>query len=453
MANILIVDDDISLQQVLEIACRKKKWFPYVAADSKAAWTYLENYLIDLILLDLKLGQESGLDFLKRVKQKYPQVPVIMITAFAETKSAIEAIKLGAVDYLPKPFDLDELFLTIERVLDEQRLKKENLELKQKISRYRSEQIIGSSPKMLEIFELVQQIGPTAMNVIIVGESGTGKELIARQIHKTSARKDRPFVPINCGAIPEHLFESELFGYVKGAFTGADRTRRGLLEEANGGTIFLDEITDLPLSMQVKLLRCIQEKSFRPVGGVEEKKIDVRFLAATNTNILELVKKNKFREDLFYRLSGVIINLPPLRSRGNDLIELAYFFLKRSALDQNKKIKGFSQEALKKLKNYSYPGNVRELQTIIERAVALETKELIQPTSLIMYESIKEEADDKGYFSVLRGEKTLDEYLLEQEKKVLQEALAVAKNKTEAAKLLGLNLRQFRYRLQRVGLD
>ncbi|WP_456324842.1 sigma-54-dependent transcriptional regulator [Desulfonauticus submarinus] len=451
MARILIVDDDASLQQVLEIACLKKKWSPYLAGDLKTARNYLNNYPVDVVLLDLKLGQESGLDLLREIRESMPDLPVVMITAFAETQSAVEAMKLGAIDYLAKPFDITELFIIVDRILQEKRLKAENLYLKRKVGGYFGE-IIGLCPQMQKVFELVKQIGPTEINVLITGESGTGKEIIARSIHEASGRASQPFVPINCGAIPENLFESELFGYKRGAFTGADRAKKGLLEESQGGTIFLDEVAELPPSMQVKLLRCIQEKTFRPLGGAEEKKIDVRFLAATNQNILEMVSHGQFREDLFYRLSGVIINLPPLRDRGDDIIALAEYFLKRACKEQKKNIIGFAPKAILKLKGYSYPGNVRELENIIERAVALEKEDVIQPESLIMYEydsaSQKLEMD-----KVLKGEISLDDYLILKEREILEAALKRAKNKTQAADLLGLNLRQFRYRLQKTGLE
>ncbi len=450
MARILVVDDDPSLREVLEIACKKKKWLVYLAADSKEAWEHLNEYPIDIVLLDLKLGQESGLEVLKELKKVYPELPVLMITAFAETQSAVEAIKLGAVDYLPKPFDLTELFFSIERILEEKRLRRENILLKNKVKGYFG-RIIGQCAKMQEVFKLIERVSPTNINILITGESGTGKEIVARAIHEASPCQKAPFVPINCGGLPDTLIESELFGYKKGAFTGADRARKGLLEEAQGGTVFLDEVGELAPGVQVKLLRCLQEKTFRPLGSSEERKLDVRFIAATNQNILEMVAQGDFREDLFYRLSGVIINLPPLREREEDVVLLAEYFLQRAVKEQKKNIQGFTPEALEKIKSYNYPGNVRELENIVERAVALESTEFIQASSLIVYEY--ENQRKMEVEEVLAGKISLDDYLLQKEKEILLAALQRTASKSEAASLLGLNLRQLRYRLEKTGIE
>ena len=452
MANILIVDDDLSLREVLEIALLKKGHRVWKGENSAQAWEVLKTHVPDLVLLDLKLGQESGLDLLKEVKKFHPDLPVVMITAFAETQSAVEAMKLGAADYISKPFDLDEFLLVVERILEASRLREENIFLKGQIKGYFG-QIIGQSKKMQEVFDLVKKIAPTEINVLITGESGTGKELIARAIHNESPRKDKPFLAINCGGLPENLMESELFGYSKGAFTGADRPKKGLLEAAEGGTVFLDEVAELEPSTQVKLLRCIQERCFIPLGAVEERHVDVRFIAATNKVVEQEVAQGNFREDLFYRLSGVIVKLPPLRERGEDILLLARYFLQRACAEQKKNVHVFTPEAEEKLLNYTYPGNVRELENIVERAVALETGDKITPNSLIIYEQGRPDDRFPGAEEVLQGKISLDDYLLQQEKEILERALERTNNhKSKAAALLGLNLRQFRYRLSKVGL-
>jgi two-component system response regulator PilR (NtrC family) len=452
MANILIVDDDLSLREVLEIALVKKGHRVWKGENSAQAWELLKTHVPDLVLLDLKLGQESGLDLLKELKNYHPDLPVVMITAFAETQSAVEAMKLGAADYISKPFDLDEFSLIVERILEASRLREENIFLKGQIKGYYG-QIIGQSKKMQEVFDLVKKIAPTEINVLITGESGTGKELIARAIHNESGRKDKPFLAINCGGLPDNLIESELFGYSKGAFTGADRPKKGLLEAAEGGTVFLDEVAELKPSTQVKLLRCIQERCFIPLGAVEERHVDVRFIAATNKLVEQEVAQGNFREDLYYRLSGVIVNLPPLRERGEDILLLARYFLQRACAEQKKNVHEFTPEAEEKLLKYTYPGNVRELENIVERAVALETGDKITPNSLVIYEQPQVSDRPSGIEEVLQGKISLDDYLLEQEKEILEQALERTNNhKSKAADLLGLNLRQFRYRLSKVGL-
>ncbi len=447
MAFILIVDDDPSLQEVLEIALSNHHKV-LSATNFDQALDIINNELLDLILIDIKLGQANGMELLKIVKDKYPQIPVIMITAYADSQTAVEAIKLGAKDYIAKPFDLEELTLQIDRTLESSRLAEENLWLKEQIhGKFGS--IIGEGPKIKEVFKLAYKIAPTNINVLITGESGTGKELLARAIHNHSPRYNDPFLVINCGGLPENLVESELFGYRKGAFTGAERSKKGLLEKANQGSVLLDEVGELQLSTQVKLLRCIQDGSFIPVGGTDLVYSNVRFIAATNREIEEEVAQERFRKDLFYRLSGVIIKIPPLRERGDDIFLLAEHFLKRSCQEQNKDIKGFSTRAIEKLKNYHYPGNIRELENIIERAVALETGWYIAPSSLIIYEQPHPERE-KGTEKVLNGEISIDQYLEQMDRKILLSALEkTGGHKSHAANLVGLSFRQFRYRLSK----
>lgn len=451
MANILIVDDDISLREVLEIALIKKGHTVWTAPDSATALAVLQKHSIALILLDLRLGRESGIDLLVRIRETWTDVPVLMVTAYADAKSAITAMKHGAKDYISKPFELDDLLYTVERTLETARLKEENAWLKGQISRHYGE-IIGRSPQMQAVFDLVRRIAPTNISVLLTGESGTGKELFARCIHNESRRSSHPFLAINCGGLPENLVESELFGFRKGAFTSADRSKKGLLEMAEGGTLFLDEVGELALSTQVKLLRYIQERCFIPLGGTEELRSDVRIIAATNRNVEQSVADGDFREDLYYRLSGVKVHLPPLRERGEDVLTLADHFLEKACRAQKRQLAGFSPEARRKLLSYGYPGNVRELENIVERAVALEPGDVVTADSLVIYEKISPAEQDGGIQKVISGQMTLDEYLAEHEHKVISEALRrCGGHKGRAAEMVGLNFRQFRYRLTKSG--
>jgi two-component system response regulator PilR (NtrC family) len=448
MANILIVDDDPSLREVLEITLNSHQHKSFSASTIQEATDILTQEIVDLALVDLRLGQENGLDLLKRIKEHWTHVPVLMITAYADSQTAVQAIKMGARDYIAKPFDVEELTLQIERLLESSRLAEENLWLKQQLPG-RFGPIIGESSKMKEVYNLVNRIAPTGINVLITGESGTGKELIARAIHENSPRQKWPLMVINCGGLPENLVESELFGYRKGAFTGADRAKKGLLEKAHKGSFLLDEVAELQGSTQVKLLRCIQDGSFIPVGGTELVQTDVRYIAATNREIEREVAEGRFREDLFYRLSGVIIKIPPLRERGDDLVVLAEHFLDRYCKEQNKEIKGFSTKALKKLQSYHYPGNIRELENIVERAVALETGSFITPSSLIVYEQAHPE-NQSAADKIFNGDLNIDEYLQHEDRKILLTALEkTGGHKGKAAELVGLSFRQFRYRLSK----
>ena len=449
MSTILIVDDDPSLREVLEISLSKRKYSTRIAENVQEAMEVLNNESIDLALVDLRLGRESGIDLLRRIREKWSALPVLMITAYADSKSAVEAMKLGAKDYISKPFDVEELLLQVQRTLENSKIAEENAWLKEHI-RGRYGPIIGESPKMQELYGLIKRIAPTPINVLITGESGTGKELIARALHNQSNRAQKPFIIINCGGLPENLVESELFGYRKGAFTGANKAKKGLLETADQGTLFLDEVGELQLSTQVKLLRCVQDGSFIPVGGTEEVSTDVRIIAATNRNIEKDVAEGNFREDLFYRLSGVIIKVPPLRERQDDVLLIAEYLLQRTCKEQNKHLEGFTSEAKAKLRRYNYPGNVRELENIIERAVALETGPFITPASLVIYENIQPVPSSSKSELVLEGKLSIDEYLDQEDCKILEEALErTGGHKGKAAKLVGLNFRQFRYRLSK----
>ncbi len=447
MAHILIVDDDPSLREVLEIALSRARHSVYLAGDLATAWEVLERENVDLVLADLRLGGESGITLLQRMHQAGNTIPTIMITAYADPKSAVEAIRLGARDYITKPFDLDELLLLVDRTLEGVRLEQDHARLQGELQdRYAT--VIAQAPAMAETLRLAQRIATTNISVLITGDSGTGKELLARTIHRLSPRARGPFLAINCGGLPENLMESELFGYRKGAFTGADRAKKGLVEMAEGGTLFLDEVAELPATMQVKLLRFLQERRFVPLGATEECSADVRVLAATNRAVEQEVAEGRLREDLYYRLTGVRLHLPPLRERQEDILPLAEHFLRRACAEQKRTITGFTESARQKLLDYSYPGNVRELENIIERAVALETGRFIHPESLVIYETCHSRNANPDLDRLWRGQINLDTYLLEHERAVLREALARSGgHKGKAAELLGISFRQLRYRL------
>jgi two-component system response regulator PilR (NtrC family) len=449
-SRILVVDDEPGMREFLEIMLQKDNYLVETASDGADAIQKIEKDLFDLAVVDVQMPVMNGIEVLKRINEKSPETTVIMITAFASHETAIEAMKLGAYDYITKPFKIDEIKLVIKKALDKKRLERENSRLRKELeTKYGFGNIIGRSPSIVKIFELIKRVSELKVNVLLTGESGTGKELVARAIHYSGTRHDGPFVPVNCGAIPETLMESELFGYRRGAFTGALRDKKGLFEEANGGTIFLDEIADLPLHLQVKLLRVIEEKSIRPLGSTEPVPIDVRVIAATNKKLEDEVAKGKFREDLFYRLNVIKITLPPLRERREDISPLAIHFIGKYSHEMGKDIRGISPKALEILENYHYPGNVRELENIIARCVALETSNVIRQETLPQLVSGKDYLDLETGFSSSAG---LDTLLDNVEKKMIEKALrSTGGNKTEAAKLLGITLRSLRYRLAKHG--
>jgi two-component system response regulator PilR (NtrC family) len=398
----------------------------------------------------------DGITALKKIKANTPETIVIMITAYASADTAIKAMKEGAYDYITKPFKVDEIKLIIKNALEKKNLQKENILLKQAVrDRFHFGNIIGQSPKMVALYDLLEKVSPTKTNILITGESGTGKELVAKAIHYNSPRKEKPFVTLNCGAIPESLIESELFGHMKGAFTDAIATKKGLFEVADEGTIFLDEISELPLLMQVKLLRVLQDKEFKRVGGTEDIRVDVRIMAATNKELEEAVKEKRFREDLFYRLNVIQIKLPPLRDRREDIQILANHFLKKYSQELSKNISNISPEALQILLNYEYPGNVRELQNIIERAVALESSPDLTAHNLSSYLS-EQPLLRKGAMDIEIPNEGIDlEKMVEDlERTLLLKALDRTKGiKKKAAELLHINFRSMRYRLEKYGLN
>ena len=450
-SKILVVDDEPGMRTFLEIILRKEGYSVETAADGMKALDNINNNVFDLAILDILMPVMNGIEVLKRIIEKSPETTVIIITAFASHETAIEAMKLGAYDYITKPFKIDEIKLVIKKALDKKGLERENLRLRKELqTKYGFANIIGRSIGISKVFELIKRVSELKVNVLITGESGTGKELVARAVHYSGSRHRGPFIAVNCGAIPEPLVESELFGYRRGAFTGASRNKKGLFEEADGGTIFLDEIVDLPIHLQVKLLRVIEEKTIRPLGSTEPIPVDIRIIAATNKLLEEEIANEKFREDLFYRLNVIKIDLPPLRDRRDDIPPLAIHFVEKYSREMGKDIHGISPKALETLESYHYPGNVRELENIIARCVALETSNVIRqqtlPELMVNMDSLNIENGIAGNFG-------LDHLLETFEKRTIDKALTEAQgNKVEAAKLLGITFRSLRYRLAKHGL-
>jgi two-component system response regulator PilR (NtrC family) len=381
--RILIVDDEPSMREMLRIVLRRDGYDVIVAESGLQAIEALKQEPIDLLLSDIRMPDVSGVEVLRAAKELNRDVVAFMMTAYASTDSAVEAMRLGAVDYFTKPFNMDELRLKVRQHLEAYRLKQENVLLKRALNTsYSFSNIIGRSESMLAVFKMIETIAGTNSTVLITGESGTGKDLVARAVHYNSTRRDHPFVALNCGAVPETLLESELFGHIRGAFTGADANKKGLVEVAEKGTIFLDEIGETNASMQVKLLRVLQERRFRRLGGTEEVKADIRVIAATNQELERMVTEGRFREDLFYRINVILIHLPPLRERAEDIPLLADHFLTKYATLMEKPIRSISHDAHALLAAYAWPGNVRELENAIERAVALEQTPVVLPESL-----------------------------------------------------------------------
>jgi len=454
--KILIVDDDQSLREFLEILLAKEGCETLSASNGEKALRLMEKEDISLVISDVKMPGIDGMTLLKEIKTKHADVPVILITAFASLDNAMAAMKEGAWDYLTKPFRLEEIREVVGKAL-ETRQKSPSLIRDVADRIYKLDNMLTKSPVMLKIFQLIPRIASSPSSVLISGESGTGKELAARAIHNLGVRKDRPFVVINCGGIPENLLESELFGHKKGAFTGANREKQGLFAIANRGTIFLDEIGELPMTLQVKLLRVVQQKSFTSLGDTNERKVDVRILAATNRDLEKEVINERFREDLYYRLNVIPIRMPPLRERTEDIPLLVQYFLDKYSKEQNKAVQGISSFAMDALQKYSFPGNVRELENIIERSVALATSNLLLPESLSLAEFKQQKSVESSPFSYepYLGPEGLDleQFLNYIEKTLLKKALEMTNGaKTEAANILGLNFRSFRYRLSKYAL-
>ncbi|MEM9175733.1 MAG: sigma-54 dependent transcriptional regulator [Myxococcota bacterium] len=452
-ASILVVDDEQSMREFLEIFLRREGYAVSTASDVDTAIAHLETEDIDLVITDMQMPEKTGLDLILAAREISPETVSIVVTAFGSTDSAISAMKEGAYDYLTKPFKVDELSIVIEKALEKKLLSNENERLRQELrSQSRDRNILGSSRVMQEVFDLIAQVAETKTNVLVSGESGTGKELVARAIHEQSARANEPFVAINCGAIPENLLESELFGHVKGAFTGAVQTKEGLFEAATGGTLFLDEIGELSQPLQVKLLRALQEKSIRRVGDTVDRKIDVRIVSATNRRLEEEVAEGRFREDVYYRLNVIQLQLPPLREREEDIPLLAQHFIRRFSEELGKEVEGMDGEAYDLLASYAFPGNVRELENLIERAVALARGPVIGPE--LLPPTVLQPSVSPTTPRVTAEGVDLETLVADYERTLLEEALVQSKGvKKQAARLLGISFRSFRYRLEKLGIE
>lgn len=455
MGKILIVDDELSMREFLSILLRKQGHEVMAVESGERALEHLGDDF-DVVLTDLKMSGISGMEVLTRFVRDAPGTQVIMMTAFATTDTAIRAMKEGAADYLTKPFKVDAVKVVVDKALEKAELVKENHRLRAQIDEQnRFECIVGRSPAMQRVFEMIVRVAGTKTTVLISGESGTGKEMVAKAIHARSGQSEGPFLPINCGAIPEDLIESELFGHVKGSFTGAMRDKEGLFQAARGGTVFLDEIGELPLNMQVKLLRVLQEKTVKRVGGVREEPIDCRIVAASNRHLRQMVEDGTFREDLYYRLNVIQLDLPGLRERREDIPLLVDHFLAKYSSEQNKQFQGVSAEAMKILLNYNYPGNVRELENIVERLVTLEAGDWLTRDGL-PYHMMQEQSFNQLAEDMEIPDEGLDlEGMVERlERNLLLKALLKSRGvRKNAAELLGISFRSIRYRLDKYGIN
>jgi len=458
--RVLVVDDERSMREFLEILLKREGYDVVSAPNGTRAVELFAEAPTDIVLTDLKMPGMTGIEVLEQVKKLRPATEVIVFTAYQTVETAIEAMQKGAFHYVAKPFKNEELKLTIKKCVEKKLLFDENVELKREVAASAGMTIEGfvfKSPRMENVFQLVQTVAPTRSSVLILGESGTGKEVIARAIHRLSKRRQEPFIPVDCGAIPENLLESELFGHVKGAFTGAHTTKKGMFAIASGGTLFLDEVAELPLHLQVKLLRVLQERKIKPVGDVNEVPVDVRILAATNRDIDKMVAEGRFREDLYYRLNVITVQVPPLRDRIEDVPHIAQHFLKRFAAEFGKPARWIAPDALRVLREYAYPGNVRELENIMEHAVTFSTDETIGRESLPerLHDRTSPAAEPQAPGPVALGDGfNVDDYLAGIEKRILVQSLEKAGgSKTQAAKTLGITFRSMRYKLEKYGLD
>ncbi len=449
--NILVVDDDRSMREFLEILLTKEGYLVSVADSGEQACRILDQESFDLLITDIRMKDIDGIGVLKKAKEKSPRTLVVMISAFATAETAVEAMKEGAYDYIPKPFKVEEFKKIVADAFQSTKTfpigggnrRQENI--------HHFGCLVGDSPQMKKVYDLIERVGQTKSNVLISGQSGTGKELVARAIHEQSLRKEKPFVVINCAGIPENLIESELFGYRKGAFTGATGDKAGFFDAADGGTVFLDEVGELTPSIQVKLLRVIQERTFTAIGGTEEKSVDVRFISATNKDLEREVIEERFREDLFFRLNVIQIAMPPLSQREGDLHLLARYFMKKYSQELGKDVKKISAYAMEILSQYSFPGNVRELENIIERSVALETSNIILPESLTLSNFRRGEVQENRRQRDLTPDGIeLDRMLAEIEKDYILKAMELTHgSQKKAAELLGLSYEALRHRLSK----
>jgi two-component system response regulator PilR (NtrC family) len=455
--TILVVDDELSIREFLQIMLKREKMFVDVASDGEEALKLLETRNYDLVISDIKMPKVDGLELLSRVKAKDPNALMLMITAHGSTELAVEAMKKGAYDFLTKPFKIDDVKLRIEKALENRILVQENVRMRKELGeKFSFASIVGGSPQMLQVFELIKRTAASNANVLITGESGTGKELVAKALHFNSPVKDGPFLTLNCGAIPEDLIESELFGHKKGSFTGAISDKKGYFEAADGGTLFLDEIGELPLNLQAALLRVLSDGTFSPVGSTETHKSSVRIIAATNRDLEEEVHKQNFREDLYFRLNVIHVRVPSLRERREDVPMLVNHFVETFSERFGRQTQTLASETIEMLKAYAWPGNVRELENVVERMIALESGPNLLPDSLPanIREPLKARLDSlQGQIVWKKAGVKLDDVISQVEREFVLKALEESKGvRREAAKLLSITMRSLRYRLEKLGL-
>jgi two-component system response regulator PilR (NtrC family) len=460
--RILVVDDEAGLREMLAVLLEREGYEARTASSGEEGLDVFDAWSPSVVLTDLNMPGIDGLELLRQIRARAAtsgrDVPVIVITAYGSVANAVAAMREGAFDYVAKPFHNDELRMLVRKALAVRQLEADNARLRAELGeRFQLGQLVGTSPRMQDVYALVRRVMGTRINCLVCGESGTGKELLARAIHYGSDRSRKPFVAVNCGAIPETLFESELFGHKKGSFTGAVRDRVGYFEAADGGTLFLDEVGEMPLASQVKVLRALAERKITPVGATNEVAVDVRLVAATNRDLRAEVAAGRFREDLYYRLNVVQVDMPPLRERREDVTPLVQHFIERFAAEYGKDVRGATPESLRLLRDYPFPGNVRELQNILERAVALESGPLITPSALPervqgpLTATSDETVNDVAFPTTGID---LEGRLATVERRYLERALAAASgNRTHAARLLGITFRSLRYRLAKFGMD
>jgi len=445
--RILVVEDEEKLRRVIELHLASMGFDVDKAATAEEGLKIVDR--ADLVLTDFKLPNMDGLQLLGLIRRQNAQVPVVVMTAYGSVETAVESMKAGATDFLLKPFSLDHLMQVIDKALEVRELRDENRKLKAELGRrYEFDNIVGRSENMREIFDAIERVAPTRATVLLAGESGVGKDLIARAIHFHSPRRDRPLVKINCSALPENLMESELFGYEKGAFTGATASKPGKFEQADTGTVFLDEIGDVPANIQVKLLRILQEREFERLGSNVTRRIDVRVIAATNQDLRAALEQGTFREDLYYRLNVVPLNIPPLRERKVDIPFLANHFLRKLAPDTGSRVESITDAAMEKLIAYHWPGNVRELENVVERSLVMCPGTRLEAADIKLENAPRKSSQGDSHF--LPEGLSLDEY----ERDIIREALRRADgNKSQAARLLGLTRNALRYRLTQMGME
>ena len=448
--KILVVDDEASHRKMIEAVLSDEGYEIKQADDGQTAIDAVKKEFYDLVLMDIRMSAVGGIEALKQIKEISPAIPIIIMTAYASVDTAVNALKSGAYDYLTKPLDIDELKILVQKTLRYHQLEKENIYLKERLNdRFDFSNIIGRSPAMKKLFETTALVAPSEATVLIFGESGTGKELIANAIHQNSPRKERPLITVNCAALPETLLESELFGHEKGSFTGAIARKQGRFQLAHHSSIFLDEVAEMAPTTQAKILRVLQEREFEPLGSTQTIKVDTRVIAATNKNLEEEIKKGRFREDLYYRLNVVSLEVPPIRERREDISLLADFFLKRYAEKNKRILKGFTPRAMDLLMRYDWPGNVRELENVVERAVIMARGEMITPAE---FPDILQELDPevKATYVDLSPGRTLKDVEKDMIIRTLEET---AGNRTHAAKILGISRRTLQLKLKEYGIN